>query len=244
MVTILFVSLLAFAPSDVLASEEGIGSYYMDATVRTNGDILVKELFTVNGDYNGYDRIINYQNSQAPTFKASQSSYGGSSIHNADDIELVKIGAVDYGKDLATLTDTDIEVFSNTNNGSNYGYYNVTSRLGGYQYRIYNPSDKNKSFYLEYVVKNAAILHQDMGEIGWNIFGDELTESVANFELLFHVPNNGTLMRVWAHGPLNGNSEIIDSETVKVTIDHLSANTAFDVRLAFCFSFLDRKSVV
>lgn len=233
MVTILFVSLLAFAPSDVLASEEGIGSYYMDATVRTNGDILVKELFTVNGDYNGYDRIINYQNSQAPTFKASQSSYGGSSIHNADDIELVKIGAVDYGKDLATLTDTDIEVFSNTNNGSNYGYYNVTSRLGGYQYRIYNPSDKNKSFYLEYVVKNAAILHQDMGEIGWNIFGDELTESVANFELLFHVPNNGTLMRVWAHGPLNGNSEIIDSETVKVTIDHLSANTAFDVRLAF-----------
>lgn len=228
-----FVLALNVAPDYVMASEDGIKHYYMDATVQTNGDILIKELFTVNGDYNGYDRIINYKNSLAPSFDANQNYYGGSDIHNADDIVLVRVGAVDHGKRLETLTDRDIEVFTDTNIGSDYGDYTTISKANGYRYRIYNPSERNKSFYLEYIVKNVAILHQDMAEIGWNIFGDELRESVGYFELMVHLPDNKTLMRVWAHGPLNGKSEIIDSETVKVTIDHLSANTAFDVRLAF-----------
>ena len=49
-VTFLFLII----PINALAYEEGITSYYIDATVLDNGDVNVKELIVLNGSFNGF----------------------------------------------------------------------------------------------------------------------------------------------------------------------------------------------
>ena len=70
---------------------EGNTNYYIDATVLENGDLHIKELFVLNGEFNGFERIINYINPYALGFDGSINSFRGSDIYNADDIELLSI---------------------------------------------------------------------------------------------------------------------------------------------------------
>lgn len=216
----------------VFASDSGIKKFYMDATILENGDIRVKELFSLNGDYNGFDRIIRYRNSESAVFNPNSEAFGGSSIHNGSGITLRKIGAINNYFSFADFDNSDtIEAF--TEGTSSYGHYEQTIGNEMESYRIYNSSYNKKAFYVEYDLENMAILHNDIAEIGWNIFSDVLTEDIGEFELLIHLPNNQNELRGWAHGPLNGNIELIDKQTVKVTVKNLSSRTAMDVRLAF-----------
>ena len=86
-VTFLFLVI----PINTLASEEGITSFYIDATVLGNGDVNVKELIVLNGSFNGFERIINYKNNKLSSFDGSILSFKGSDIYNASDIELVSV---------------------------------------------------------------------------------------------------------------------------------------------------------
>lgn len=219
----------------VYAQNAGIKKFYMDATIAENGDIKVKELFSLNGSYNGFDRIIHYRNLGAPQFNMNSNSYGGSEIHNGSGIMLRKIGAIEDSISFQNFEQSDlitpfIEKYAIS---GDYGYYTKTTNMNGEQYRIYNPSRMGKAFYVEYDLQDMGIVHHDVAEIGWNIFSDELTEDIEEFELLIHIPNNKDELRAWAHGPLNGNIKILDKQTVKVTIRNLSKTTPMDVRLVF-----------
>lgn len=219
---------------DVHASDSGIKKFYMDATVEKDGSILVKELFALNGEYNGFERIINYRNSNAEVFNKDVDMYGGSNLHNAYSLETIRLkGIVDKNLTFNSLHDTGIIYKKDELYLGNQRTYREISSINGKSYRIYNPSQNKEAFYLEYRLKNMAIVHNDIAELGWNIFSDQLTEDVKEFELLLHIPENKNELRAWAHGPLNGNVKIIDKQTVKVTIKNLSKNTAFDVRLVF-----------
>ena len=231
-VTFLFLII----PINALAYEEGITSYYIDATVLDNGDVNVKELIVLNGSFNGFERIINYKNSKLSTFDGSITSFKGSNIYNANGIELVSI------KDIPVTNTTNFnsifengEEFSQVSSASkgDYGKYIVTPKNNGYSYLIYNPSKgKERGFYIEYIVKNYGVVHEDVAELYMNLF-DELTEYINNLEMYVHIPNNKNLLRAWAHGPLTGEVSIIDNQTIKVTASNINPNTAIDVRSAF-----------
>lgn len=231
-VTFLFLII----PINALAYEEGITSYYIDATVLDNGDVNVKELIVLNGSFNGFERIINYRNSKLSTFDGSITSFKGSNIYNANGIELVSI------KDIPVTNTTNFnsifengEEFSQVSSASkgDYGKYIVTPKNNGYSYLIYNPSKgKERGFYIEYIVKNYGVVHEDVAELYMNLF-DELTEYINNLEMYVHIPNNKNLLRAWAHGPLTGEISIIDNQTIKVTASNINPNTAIDVRSAF-----------
>ena len=66
-----------------------------------------------------------------------------------------------------------------------------------------------------------AIVHNDVGELGWNAIGNGLSESIENLVIYVNVPNNSKTMKVWAHGPLNGESEILSQTKVKAAIKGL-----------------------
>lgn len=219
----------------VFASDSGINKYYMDATIEKDGSVHVKELFDLNGSYNGFERIIETENTTASKFDAKADMYGGSSLHNASDLNLIAIKGIPK-KDLSfsSFSEKGILFHSRKNGGDTDQYYEeMGNHSSQYRYRIYNSSNNQLAFYLEYQLRNMAILHDDIAELGWNIFSDKLVEDVEEFELLIHLPGNKKELRAWAHGPLNGNIEVIDQETVKVTISDLAKQTPFDVRLAF-----------
>ena len=240
-VTFLFLII----PINALAYEEGITSYYIDATVLDNGDVNVKELIVLNGSFNGFERIINSKNSRLSTFDGSITSFRGSDIYNANGIELISI------KDIPITNTTNFnsifengEEFSKVSSASkgDYGKYIVTPKSNGYSYLIYNPSKgKERGFYIEYVINNYGVVHEDVSEIYMNLF-DELTEYINNLEMYVHISNNKNLLRAWAHGPLTGEVSIIDNQTIKVTASNINPNTAIDVRLAFDKSILNKSN--
>ncbi len=232
---LLFIMLLFFFCPINIKAIEGIDNFYIDATVLNNGDIKVREVFVMNGSYNGMERIINYKNLLAQEFDPNKDYYGGSSIHNGSGITIDEVGAIDiYNNYGYEIINKKIDVFKYNKNASkgDYGYYYNDDASNGTTLTIFNPSRKNKAFYIEYTLSNMGIKHNDVAEIGWNLF-DEMREYINHFEMYIHIPNNQNELRVWAHGPLQGVSEILDRNTVKVTVDNLSAYTAIDVRLTF-----------
>ena len=227
---ILFLMIL-FIPFEVDAY--GIENYYIDATIEENGDLLVQEYFNLTGDFNGFERIINYRNSESYEFDSTMDSFGGSSIHNGSDLDILEVRALPIS---STFSFDNIEgnLFTKTYSASkgDYGVYEEDYREDGKSILIYNPSTYNKAFYIKYRIKNMAIKHNDVGEIGWNVVGSELTESVSNLRIYLHIPGN-TNVRAWAHGPLNGNVSIVDSETILFTLSNLSSYRAVDIRSTF-----------
>lgn len=234
----LLLFLILFIPIKIKA-QEGITNYYIDATILNNGDINVKEIFTMNGSFNGMNRIINYRGSTSK-FDGTINSFKGSDIYNGDSIILNEIKGISFKK---TLEFNDLfkdgDLFKETDYASkgDYGVFTKSNSYNGIDLLIYNPSNYNKAFYLDYTITNMAIIHNDIAELGFNVFTD-LSEYVNNLVMYIHVPDNKDLLRVWAHGPLWGNSEIVDKNTIKVTIESLDAYTAVDVRVAFDKSVL------
>ena len=117
-------------------------------------------------------------------------------------------------------------------NLGDYGKYTVAKDI--MVMLIFNPSKgKERGFYVEYILKNIAISHADIAEIGWNLFSNELSEYINNLEMIINIPNNENELRVWGHGPLNGYTELIGKNKIKYVINDLNSYTPIDVRFVF-----------
>lgn len=234
---LLFIGLL-FIPFIVKADYVKVDNFYMNATIEENGDLIVEEYFYASGDsYNGYERDIYYMNPDAYRFDPNMSSYGGSTIHNGSSIRLLDMKGLERTSSFSfdKLDEYKTEDFiesENPSNGDTYKY-KLIYQSGGQGYRMYLPSSYNKAFYLKYKISNLAIKHNDVAELGWNIFNKNFIDDIDNLEVIVNVPNNKDEIRVWGHGPLNGKTEIINKNKVKLTISNLRANTAIDIRLTF-----------
>lgn len=241
---ILILLLVLILPSKIFG-KEGITNYYIDATILSNGDIRVKEIFTMNGTFNGMNRIINHKGNII-RFDGSINSFKGSDIYNGDSIIINEIKGIPYS---GSIKYSDINksgtVFSEVNyaNKGDYGKYTKSNNYNGVDLLIYNPSNRSNAFYIDYTITNMAIVHNDISELGFNIF-TSMREYIENLEMYIHIPNNNDLLKVWAHGPLWGESKIIDKNTVKVEIKELEAFTAIDVRLAFDKSVLSESKKI
>jgi len=215
----------------VTALAHGIPHFRMDITVLENGDLHVHEMFNMAGNFNGMDRIINYRSNN--TDGDSYSPTGSMNIYNGSGINLKRIMGVDFSS-TANLQNITGDLFNEVNSALNgqYGVFTVRRTSVGETFRIFNHDRSGKAFYLEYILENMAAIHNDVGEVYLNLF-TELTESVGRLEVYIHIPNNQKLLRVWGHGSLWGETEIIDINTLKVTIDNLDANTPISVRFLF-----------
>lgn len=228
---LIFFFLIIMLPNIVKAY--GINNYYIDAIIQSNGDVLIQEYFNLTGEYNGFERIIEYANEDLYEFDPNMNSFGGSLIHNGNGLEIKEVRATPIVNNFDfNNIDGDIFKIASTAKKGDYGVYTVTDKNNGKNILIYNPSIKNKAFYLKYIIKNVAIRHNDIAEIGWNIIGNEFRESISNLEVILHIPNNQNI-KAWAHGPINGNIEIINPETVKFQINGLSSYRAIDIRATF-----------
>ena len=236
----LFLILLICMP--IYVSAYGIENYYIDAIIEDNGDLLVQEYFNMTGEYNGFERIIEHINEDAYEFNPNLPSFGGSSIHNGDGLEILEVRAVsvDDAFDFKNIGGEKFTKVSSASKG-NYGVYTESVYDNGKTILIYNPSSKNKAFYIKYRISNMAIKHNDVAEIGWNVVGDRLSESIGNLKVYLHLPGN-TSVKAWAHGPLNGTISIINNELVMATISGLSGYRAVDVRATFDLNVINKSS--
>ena len=236
--------LFILIPFKVWASY-GIEHFYINATVLENGDLEVQEYFEMNGSYNGMERIYSFINPSSPSFDPNAESFGGSSIHNGDGIEIIEVRAVNINSnhtfDFKNVVGYLFDKRSSASNGS-YGAYTETKENDRVSIKIYLPSSKNKAFYVKYRIKNITVLHNDIGELYWNLFDNTMKESVHNVVAYINFPNNSNNPRVWGHGPLNGITEIVSKNQIKLKINNLPARTAIDVRTTFDKKVISKQS--
>ena len=218
----------------IVVFADGVENYYINATIEKNGSLLVEEYFTLSGSYRGYERIINYKNMGATPFNINAISYGGSTAHNGSGLEILEVGGANtYFKGDFSNLKIDPFTYDDEALKGDYGVYNYETTAIGKDIMIYNPSSKNKAFYLKYRINDIAILFNDVGEIGWNVVGDSFREDIENLVITLNIPGNTGELKAWAHGPLNGLVKIESLEKVTFTVSDLEAYKSIDVRSTF-----------
>ncbi len=228
---LLLIGILIILPLKVLAADYDIKHYYIEAFIKENGDMSVKEAIYLDGSFNGYERDILYMGNESTEYDASNLTnmiIKGKKVNSAsfdifNDTSLTKFSVTDYGY-----------------NGDNYKY--VLSNLnGGYRYRMYqNASEEMVVFYLEYTLKDVAIKHNDVGEVRWNFIGDDFADSINDLQIKLYIPreDESENFRIFANADNNLIGEVKPLNDAKgmglyAYTDTLEANSPLTIRVTF-----------
>lgn len=243
-ILVLIISLFSFISVNYAVSNVNykIDDYIVDARIDISGNMVVREVIKVKGSFNGYIRDLKYKNSNNKVFDKSIDSFYGSSIYDASNIEVKKVGTVNYDKELDfNVFDQSINEFTmNDSCTVNKGCYEKSDITDGVSLKMYNETNNSSTyFYIEYLLGNVVVMHEDIAEVYFNFVGDMFDDDINKYKLRVVLPDKTKeLVRVWAHGPLNGNVSPIKDENGYyyggyLEINDLYSNTPVDMRLTF-----------
>ena len=219
-----------------------IDDYIVDSRIDISGNMVVREVIKVKGSFNGYIRDLKYKNSNNNVFDKSIDSFYGSSIYDASNIEVRKVGTINYDKELDfNVFDQSVNEFTmNDSCTVNKGCYEKSDITDGVSLKMYNETNNSSTyFYIEYLLGNVVVMHEDIAEVYFNFVGDMFDDDINKYKLRVVLPDKTKeLVRVWAHGPLNGNVSPIKDENGYyyggyLEINDLYSNTPVDMRLTF-----------
>ena len=204
---------------------------YQDIEILENGDLYIKEAIAIDGEYNGFNLKLKYK------------YFDENIIYSADNLEVIKVCEASKTNPLENISNCFKEV-EYANKGDSLKYIH-TKYIDYDDFMLYNPSDRNKAFYIEYVLKNVIVKYDDIAELKLNVLDDEFFESLDKIEIKVSLPKNANDLRAWAHGPLYGNVVLDENkEYALFTIDDYSAYTAVDIRMAFDKDLVKTSKVV
>lgn len=182
----------------------------INAKIQSNGSMNVVEniVYDMEGQLNGTYRDI-----------LLTGEYGASKIV----VNSVRVDGKYYLYNSYTLS-----------NGTD-GEYNINDISGGKQIKVFMPSsDETRIVELDYTLYDVVTVYNDIAQLYWNFIGDGWDSGIDNVDITIELPGDtGGDLRIYGHGPLNGDSKIIDNKTVSLKISNLSANTPIDARLLF-----------
>lgn len=243
-ILVLIISLFSFISVNYAVSNVNykIDDYIVDSRIDISGNMVVREVIKVKGSFNGYIRDLKYKNSNNKVFDKSIDSFYGSSIYDASNIEVRKVGTINYDKALDfNVFDQSINEFTmNDSCTVNKGCYEKSDITDGVSLKMYNETNNSSTyFYIEYLLGNVVVMHEDIAEVYFNFVGDMFDDDINKYKLRVVLPDKTKeLVRVWAHGPLNGNVRPIKDENGYyyggyLEINDLYSNTPVDMRLTF-----------
>jgi len=100
----------------------------------------------------------------------------------------------------------------------------------------YRANDEAKTFLIKYRGINAVKKYQDVAELYWKVIGSDWQIGHHNVDITVHLPqmvSDKSEILVYGHGPLNGQSEIVDLKTAKFTAQSLAAGQFMEIRVIF-----------
>ena len=214
-----------FLPMTVFA--DGTDRFYVDITILENGDITVKEAISLEGEYNGSYREIEYQNPYATKFTGIYANFAGTTdIYNGTGIKDIKIYRIPKSSfhSISDMTriQNEFRKVNSADNGDRFVYTEESITAGVYL-KMFMPSSEDSVFYIEYTIEDAVVIHNDVAELYWNVLESGYTEDIEDFQVLIHLP---------------GENKIIDTRTVSFTDYDVDSYTAETIRLMFAKSLV------
>lgn len=196
-----------------------IKQYKVDAKVQINGDMKVEEnvSFIFGGSFNGVTKEILFPE--------------GTSVESLN----INEGGSNYRK-VNTAVKGDSGVFTIEQKSS-----------GDMLLWLYQPSSNiERNFKISYIIKNAVNKYKDTGELYWKFIGNENKTPIEVVSIDIGLPTgaNKDDIKLFAHGPLTGNSSILDNNTVNLSINNLPEGRYVEARVLFPVSLIpDAKRV-
>ena len=236
-VLVILLTMSMFSTNKVFAEEETTKFLYQDITINNDGSITVKEAAYLNGEYNGRFRDIDFKNTWATEFTGIFSDFtGNSDIYNGSNLVNEKVYDIsqdnfksidDIGKEEKVY-----EEVKSSKNGK-YGVYTLEKKSSSSNFKIYCPDDKKKVICLEYTIKDAVVIHNDVAELYWNLLGSYFEENIEDFQVKVHLPGEDNDVRIWTHGPLTGENKILDNKTLYFKDTNVEKYTDETIRIMF-----------
>ena len=237
-IIVIAVLIIMFLPvSFSLFDGEPTDKFLSEIEILSDGSIKVRELIKMNGEYNGMDRDISYASYTNRAYNGEISAIeGNSTLYDGSSITDVKVGSISDDGDL-TFDDFNrsVNYFDEVSYASNgtASKYTYDTFMNEVNLKLFNPSDLNEIFYIEYTVTDVVVVHEDIAELAWNTLGDGYRENIGDYEVKVILPSSDSDYRVWLHGPLNGEIERTNNKEALGTFNFLGAYNPVSVRLIF-----------
>lgn len=102
-------------------------------------------------------------------------------------------------------------------------------------YVYYSASNEERTFTFDYKLRNAITVYNDTAELYWKFIGDawDVRTDRVRVEVFFPSEVSQEELRVWAHGPLQGEVTRTDTPSMLVTVESLPPKTFVECRAAF-----------
>jgi uncharacterized membrane protein len=217
MIFIFAFTIITCFPQRVNAEEDlEIPQWMVNANLIENGDLNIVEdiTFKFNDEFNGVFREIVLNKTSGVSDIKVQELIGTSTREYAH-VEDAKKGDSDV---FLTKEENDKIII-----------------------QIFSPSEnQEKKFRISYVVKNVAIKYNDTGELYYKFLGDENETPIGSFIVSIKLPQSDTnnKIKVFAHGPLNGQINKENNTTYSLYIDNVPSNTFVEGRMLFPREFI------
>lgn len=222
-----------------------VNKYYINSEIEIAGGLQVRELIEVEGTFNGYYQNFSTKNTNVVQFTGLESDLKGSSIYNPTSIEKIRIGKLKNidNLNLVSLTEEklngNVEWFEESEapqNGDKGVYSLEKDSNGNYNIKMYNETIKGKTvFYLEYVITNVLVEHNDSAEFYYTFLSKKYNDSIKDVKIFVALPYpSKELFKLWAHGQRDA-SIIMDEDkrAVVAELNNYQVGSGIDIRLLF-----------
>ncbi len=162
---------------------ENIEDYYINATLNSNGDLLVEEYVLPKNNSGYWEKNIYYQESENHGDNLDYKN-----LNNHCGIELLTVGSVPKVKNEKEEI-TGVKEFTKVNvasTGDNKVYL-LRNDINKEYLRVYKTS--NEAYYLKYIIKNMAVKYEDIAEIYLIILKND-QDTIKNLKITINLPNN------------------------------------------------------
>ncbi len=125
------------------------------------------------------------------------------------------------------------------------GTYKLQTKDEMVKFTVYEPSaNEEKTFIYKYKLLDVATKYNDIAEFNRKMVGKNWETTVNNVKINITLPEGALKedIRVFAHGPLTGESRIIDGQSSEFTVPSVSPGTFFETRVLFPAKLLPESS--
>ena len=147
------------------------------------------------------------------------------------DLENVSVAEVKDGNE-DTFTRINEEMYHVTKNC----YYGLVNTEGRYEIAWgINEDSGTKTYKVYYTIKDVIKNYNDCSELYWQFIGEDFTSNINKVTGTIKLPSKVLQidnLRAWAHGQLNGEVKIVDSETVSFNVDSYKKGNFVEIRIA------------
>lgn len=181
----IFILFILCCPWIIKAQD--INNYYVNATVTSNGDLLVEEYIETKKEDGYFERNIYYQNEYVNE-ATEDNILGYTKLNNAKNVEILTVGSVLKKKNSKEKI-IGVKEFNKASVGSDgdTGIYLLRNDEGKTYIRIYKTG--SDAYYLKYLIKDLAVKYNDISEI-YFYFLKNNRDNIKNLHITINLPEN------------------------------------------------------